>query len=476
MQWGKLLSQERLLCERIGTTENFAISFFVEDVDKFRSDYYRDGDRVLFSSGFRRMRDKTQVYPLPENDHVHSRLTHSVEVATIGRSLGSFIGREIQKQFKSQLELDLNDSSKFASFPTDLGDIVYAACLAHDIGNTPFGHSGEAAIGKFFKNYLDENKRIAGDLTEKQKEDFINFEGNAQGFRFLTRSQDQNMGGLKLTAATLAAFCKYPRESGPVSRYQIGSKDCTTKKHGCFQSDRATLQQIAAKVDLAVRQLQKPSDVSDVADFLCYERHPLAFLMEAADNISYLILDLEDGIRLKYVDKPKAITKLRNAARVSDSDKYHDEPSYLRGRAINQLRNEVCITFMNRYEAIMNGKFHYELTKVKDTGAVDILANIEEFTRENCYYHRYVDEMAIGGSRIIAGLLEELVPAIVDKTGTKDSQRDMRIRLVAKEIPIEISTYERLLLVTDYIAGMTDGFAARLYKKLKGIDSSSDIR
>ena len=258
MDWTQLLSNKRF-----GKTS-------ASQVTPSRSPFHQDYDRVVFSSAFRRLQDKTQVFPLAKSDYVRTRLTHSLEASCVGRSLGMEVGLRLKRLPKGV------DTS-------GLGMIVSTACLAHDIGNPPFGHAGEQAISQWFR---DKGKEFLCPLTEQQKRDFLNFEGNAQGFRILTRLQHPgNNGGLQLTYATLSAFSKYPTSSIAVSK-ENGNSSVARKKHGFFAADKQAFSQVAKTVGLI------PSDREE-----SWCRHPLAFLVEAADDICYSIIDLEDGVR-----------------------------------------------------------------------------------------------------------------------------------------------------------------------------------
>lgn len=467
MKWGKLLSHDRLRYNPKETNCEDSFSFQQEETDQFRTDYYRDGDRILFSSAFRRLHDKTQVYPLPENDHVHSRLTHSIEVASIGRSLGNHIGEQLKERLRDNHKEEELEIKQIDSLPSVMGDIVYAACLAHDIGNPPFGHSGEKAIGSFFKKLLEMRRDLP--LGHRQQDELINFEGNAQGFRVITKVQDKEIGGLQLTAATIAAFCKYPRIAGADISEKF-ENNVATKKYGCFIDDQIQLKMVAEKVGLL------PMNDVNPAEPLCFARHPLSFLVEAADNMSYLILDLEDGIRLQYVNCEEAIKKLCSVAKVCHSPSEGNRRALPRFRrlAINQLRKEVCSSFMNNYDEIINGTYKKEITK--DIDSKDTLKDIEEFTRKHCYYHMDVDRMALGGTTILQGLLEEFISAVIDRKFTPKSKMEMLCRLVGLESIGSLSEYQLILAVNDYISGMTDSFAANLFRKIRGIDTSSDIR
>jgi len=460
-EWRKLLSNRRLAFN----AKTKQRSFVLERKEKHRSDYYRDLDRVLFSSAFRRMHDKTQVFSMPENDHVHSRLTHSIEVASIGRSLANTVGSVLAGR-------DSVLHSKLPYFATDIGDIVHAACLAHDIGNPPFGHAGEDAIAKYFVGFFERNPLLASQLTRRQKCDLTKFEGNAQGFRLLTRLQNIDIDGLQLTAATLAAFCKYPRESGDDIKIW-DHNNIATKKHGCFQDDKEALAKVAKEVGL--REIKLPRDVE--ADTV-YARHPLSFLVEAADNISYTILDLEDGIRLKYVNKREALALIRKIASKTkgfDSKKANDIV-YLRGRAIQQLRTEICDIFLDGAVSskIMEGSYRKEL--IKEIPSNKDLDSIIDFTKTHCYEHKFVVEMQVAGYNIIAGLLDELLPAVIAHSKERNHRQKMVLKISGIIIRDTETIYQKLLKTTDYVSGMADSIAAALFRRLKGIELSSSIR
>ena len=269
MNWQKLLSDIQL-----GTED-----FLQTSKPDGRSQFQKDFDRIVFSPAFRRLQDKTQVFPLPESDFVHTRLTHSLEVSVVGRSLGNLVGEKIVESHSSLK----NDFTKF-----HLGEIVAAACLAHDIGNPPFGHSGEDAISEYFRS--GNGKRFASIITDKKKwSDLTKFEGNAQGFRIITRLQNPKVnGGLRLTHATLATLTKYPKESLTNSDNNNALQKKIYKKFGFFQAEKEIFQKIAEHTGLI--------KFNNEENFWC--RHPLSFLVEAADDICYRIMDLEDGFRL----------------------------------------------------------------------------------------------------------------------------------------------------------------------------------
>ncbi|MCU7946609.1 MAG: dNTP triphosphohydrolase, partial [Candidatus Thiodiazotropha sp. (ex Cardiolucina cf. quadrata)] len=289
MNWSQLLSRKRL-----GTSDHSTSS-------ATRTDFQRDLDRIVFSSAFRRMQDKTQIFPLSKIDYVRTRLTHSLESSSVGRSLGTLVGEQII----SRHGLTENEAS-------DFGDICAAACLAHDIGNPPFGHSGEDAIRHWAETANYGQQRVAV-LQGSQREDFLNFEGNSQGFRVVTRLQNRdNPGGLQLTCATLAAFTKYPRESC-IGKGRFDG--VSANKPGFTAQDQNNFTEVAETVGLVRRD----------PVLAIWHRHPLAFLVEAADDICYRVIDIEDGFRLGHLSFQEAM-ELFNAV-LPDSSKQNSRLS-----------------------------------------------------------------------------------------------------------------------------------------------------
>jgi dGTPase len=327
--WEKLLSSERLGAGQApGTAERTA----------FQQDY----DRIVFTSAFRRMKDKTQVFPLSKSDYVRTRLTHSLEVSCVGRSLGALVGREIIARHSLQ-HVESGD----------FGAIVAAACLAHDIGNPPFGHAGEDAIREWFRqsNLLERH-----DFTSAQKADFERYEGNAQGFRIVSRLQSPaNPGGLQLSSAVLATFTKYPRPS----HLNAELDGISGKKFGFFQQDADNFRHVARSTGLIER-------IPNIA----WHRHPLAFLVEVADDTCYLIVDLEDAARLGFVPYKDAECLLADLAGNTINggrlDRLHDPKErleYLRAKAIGCLLESTAAVFLENEDAILSGKFDDELLK-----------------------------------------------------------------------------------------------------------------
>jgi dGTPase len=472
MNWPQLLSARRFFTDGRPEPELAA------DEPPLRTAFQRDADRIIFSPAFRRLKDKTQVFPLPENDLVHSRLTHSTEVAVVGRSLGFAVGREIPARHRD-IDVDRDREHGAAaergeprrSWAQDLADVVAAACLAHDIGNPPFGHAGEDAIARYFSaaEYAGELGPLRVQARPAQWADLARFEGNAQGFRILTRLHDERNHGMRLTAATLGAFTKYPRESGgdllaPKPAGAGGGPGAAGewKKYGFFQSERAVFQAIADELGL----LPQPGAP------LRYCRHPLAYLVEAADDISYRILDLEDGLRLNLVPRHKGFDALCEIAkktvrfvRPDDSDS-NDAIEHLRARAIKQLIIEVHAVFMDCEERILRGAYPGSL--LDEVPSFPQLEAIRELTQTYCYRSRGVLEIELAGYHLIDALLHEFIPAAVKPPAQRSRQEDKLLALLGAP-PMEDTAYERTLRVTDYIASMTDGYAVTLYRRLKGI-------
>jgi len=456
MRWSALLSARRIRSD--GTVEPQ-----LTDEPPLRTDFQRDADRILFSPAFRRLKDKTQIFPLPENDLIHSRLTHSNEVAVIGRSLGFAVGREIAAR---------HGEDPARSWAQDCADVVCAACLSHDIGNPPFGHSGEDAIGRYFRSDGAQTLLQAAGLTERQLLDLSRFEGNAQGFRILTRLHDEPRFGMRLTAATLAAFSKYPREAGDDwLPGRLGSSDEVVylRKPGFFQAERAIFAAVAEEVGL----LLGPGPA------MSYVRHPLAYLVEAADDIAYCILDLEDGLRLNLVPRHKGLDALRAVAEqtphfsVPEDDESNDVVEYLRARSIKQLLIETQQAFMDREASILTGTYRHAL--LDEVPSAQLLRHIRGLSETYCYSSRSVLEIELAGYRLLGELLAELVPAAV-KTAPERCLHEQKLLRLLPRVPSDPLPYERVLRVTDFISGMTDSYAVSLYRKLRGISLPGSVR
>ncbi len=421
-----------------------------------RSEYQRDFDRIVFSSAFRRLQDKTQVFPLAESDYVRTRLTHSIEAASVGRSLGTLVGAVLLQRYR--------ELGQHGVAPSDFGAMVAAACLAHDIGNPPFGHSGEDAIRLFFESHPAGQASLAA-LTEDQKADFLRFEGNAQGFRILTRLQSPaNPGGLQLTLATLGAFTKYPRPAA----YTGQATGVSVRKQGFLLAERDHFAAVARGLALTAR-----GDGSWV-------RHPLAYLVEAADDICYHVVDVEDAYRLGILryDEVKAVlagiiadARLDERLATLGDDKGRME--YLRARSINTLVEQAARRFLEVEADLRRGACDEPLLSRVD--AADGMQALRALGEARIYMAPPVIEIEAAGFEVLAGLLAVFTGAVeAHAHGRANARERMRLKLIPAQFlgphgAESDDPYERLLRVTDFISGMTDSYAVSLYKKVTGI-------
>lgn len=418
--------------------------------DDTRLGFEVDYDRIIFSSAFRSLQDKTQVIPLSKTDFVHTRLTHSLEVSVVGRSIGRLVGKKIIEKYPHLKEVHGYQAN-------DFGAIVAAASLAHDIGNPPFGHSGEKAIGEYFS--IGKGQKFKEQLTDKQWQDLIDFEGNANGFSVLTSSRPGIEGSIRLTYAVLGAFMKYPKESLP----KKPTANVADKKYGFFQSDKEFFKEVGEELGLIPNK--KGNDIG-------FERHPLAYLVEAADDICYTIIDFEDGINLGLVSEDFALEYLIKLVKDTiDTAKYQtlttkeDRISYLRALAIGNLINDAVRIFIENEEDILKGKFPYALTdKSKYKAQID---DIIKLSVKNIYQSREVIEKEISGYQMINNLLDKFITAFNNNHEGKASNYD---KLVLKILPEKHllekeNVYERLLHICHFVSMLTDG-KALIYNKI----------
>jgi len=445
MQWEQLLSLKR----QGDTSKRLR-----REQDDTRLGFEVDYDRIIFSSAFRSLQDKTQVIPLSKTDFVHTRLTHSLEVSVVGRSLGRLVGKKIIEKHPYLAEVH-------GFHMNDFGAIVAAAALAHDIGNPPFGHSGEKAIGEYFK--LGNGQQYKGQVTDKEWHDLIDFEGNANGFNLLTASRPGIEGGLRISYATLGAFMKYPKESLP----KKPTPNIADKKYGFFQCDKAFFQDVAKDMGLI------PNKSGDDTGF---ERHPLAYLVEAADDICYTIIDFEDGINLGLISEDYALEYLIKLVKDNVGvSKYNtlttkeDRISYLRALAIGTLINDAVTVFLENEELILAGNYPYALT---DRGSYTAqMKDIINISIKNIYQSREVVEKEVIGYRIINTLLDTFCTAYNNKFDGNESNYD---KLILKLLPEKFVTekmtlYDRLLHICHFVSTLTDGKALLLYNSITGV-------
>ena len=403
-----------------------------------RSPFQQDADLVVFSASFRRLQDKTQVQPLAEGGRVRSRLTHSIEVASVGRSLGSAVAHALRER----RALDPEQCHAIAH-------VVHAACLAHDIGNPPFGHGGEDAIQAWFGSHPEHTAR----LTPAQAADFLAFDGNAQGFRTLTQLENYRFaGGLRLTHATLGALMKYA-----VGALERDASVLARKKPGFFWAERHHVEELTEALGLT------PGT-----------RHPLVYLTEAADDICYAIVDLEDGFGaglLDYHDAAEVLQRL--AGRTPDPSLTRAERlQKLRGVAIGRLIDAVSEVFVEREPELVRGDGVPELCALTELGPA--LAEAKALARERIYNAPAVVERLLGGQVILAALLDTLVPVVLAlaEVGFDRSQLRGRAASISHLFGpsfTPLDHYEALLGVTDFLSGLTDHAAVSLQRRLLGV-------
>jgi len=442
MEWEKLLSLKR-------HGDEFKRKRIEQD--ETRLGFEVDYDRIIFSSEFRSLQDKTQVVPFSQGDFVHTRLTHSLETSVVGRSLGRKVGVEILKKYPHL-------KNKLGYQSNDFGAIVASASLAHDIGNPPFGHSGEKSIGQYFIS--GPGKKFKDILNEKEFQDLCDFEGNANGFKILTQSRAGREGGLRLSYATLGTFVKYPKESLPVKP----SSNISDKKYGFFQNEKNTYVDIANELGL-------------LKDDGGYNRHPLTFLVEAADDICYTIIDFEDGINLGLVQEDYALEYLINLVRDSiNTEKYNalnntiDRVSYLRALSINTLINEAVQIFIENEDDILSGNFHVSL--LKKSKYKPQISDIIKISVEKIYESKEVIEKEVAGYNIINKLLDTFISSVNRYyEGNQTSYDDLILKLLPSTTNLNHDNlYSRLLEICHYVASLSDRKALNVYNKITGVE------
>ncbi len=439
MNWNQLLS-----AKRTGQEDR------INDTIHHRTQFQRDYDRLIFSSPFRRLQDKTQVFPLPGSIFVHNRLTHSLEVASVGRSLGHNITEFLIKEKKTDNELI-----------HEIGSIVATACLAHDMGNPPFGHSGETALSHYFKNGEGKNLKEKYPFSEEEWNDLTEFEGNANAFRLLTHQfNGRRKGGFSLTYSSVASILKYP--------YASGQKD--KKKYGYFQSEKEMFSKVVSELGM----IEKESGV--------FCRHPLVYLVEAADDICYQIMDIEDAHKLKILDTAQTKDILLSFLNDKEDHKtrerilnvstevtdINEQIAFIRASVIGKLVGQCTQVFINNYDKIMSGDFSGSLTNYLHGTTNEAMKNCAALSFKKIYRHPSVVEIEISGFKILGSLLHEFSKAILNP---EDKYSEMLLPFIPEQYKVcaQASAYEKLQSVLDYISGMTDIYALDLYRKINGI-------
>ena len=440
MEWKRLISNKRF-----GQEHKHA-----ERHDD-RSEFKRDYDRLIFSSAFRRLQNKTQVFPLPGSIFVHNRLTHSLEVASVGMSIGNDISRwVIQKQ------PDLKDT-----LVEEIGTIVSAACLAHDLGNPPFGHSGEKAIQTFFSE--GPGQKIKSMVSSEFWDDITHFEGNANAFRILThRFKGRRQGGFVMTYSMLASIVKYPFASSLAGSHG---------KFGFFASEADSYRKIADELGIFCK--------SAPGEPLKYARHPLVYMVEAADDICYEIMDIEDSHKLKILSFAETEhlllsffdediqQKIRQRIIDEELTDENEKVVYMRASVIGKLENECVAAFLAHEEEILAGTFEGSLIDHISERQKKAYKECEKISYSKIYQSKPVLDIELSGYKIMATLMEVFIEAAVNPSRFYSKQL---LRRVSSQYDIENENLEeRIMAVIDYISGMTDIYALDIYQKINGI-------
>jgi dGTPase len=437
MNWQQLISNKRFGLEQIH-------EFRKDD----RSEFQRDYDRLIFSAPFRRLQNKTQVFPLPGSVFVHNRLTHSLEVSCVGRSLGTSIANQLIAKHPELANTHV----------PEIGSIVSAACLAHDLGNPPFGHSGEKAISTYFSE--GKGLVLKEQLSSMEWEDLTHFEGNANAFRLLTHQfLGRRKGGFVMTYSTLASIVKYPFPS-----VLAGNKS----KFGFFTTEEDGYLKIAQ--ESGIKRLSAEGEP------IRYARHPLVFLVEAADDICYQMMDIEDAYKLKlltpreakelymlFLDDKKKERVEKVFDFVSDGN---EQIAYLRATIIGILIQECTRVFMENEEAILDGAFEGALIKHIGSPWKEAYQHCSKIAFEKIYRSRDVLDIELAGFHVISTLLELMIDAV---QSPEKAYSQLLINRVSSQYDIKAPTlYGRIQAVLDYLSGMTDVFALDLFRKIKG--------
>ncbi len=436
MRWAQLLSATRL-----GSRKNHT--------DQARSPFHKDYDRIIFSQSFRQLNRKTQVHPLSLNDAIHTRLTHSLEVSCIGRSLGMLAAEKIRNDLPDWID------------PSDVGAIIQAACLAHDIGNPPFGHAGEYAIRDWFGK--PEQAELLTVFNPAEAADLCQFEGNAQGMRILTRLEyHPNQGGMRLTYATLGAYLKYPWVAQSLDT-QGSLASHRRAKFGCYQSEKEFLQQIGEQLGLV--------QTGDYA----FSRHPLAYLLEAADDICYGLIDLEDGLllgMLDYRDVEPLFLQLIGDYGVPD-ELTNNMPvpqklAALRGRAMNSLVDAIAEAFRQQQVALLNGELKGTLLDHCSAHLRDGIENAKRMARQRIFTHPQKARLELVASSSLQVLLDAFIPLGINRAGT--TFRDNRLVNILEHMGATLNgtPYQNTMQILDVITALSDHQAFALSQDIQG--------
>ena len=449
--WARLFSAQRLGSHKKAPAQ-----------DSARSSFHKDYDRLVFSHSFRQLNQKTQVHPLTNQLGIHTRLTHSLEVSCIGRSLGVMAAEKLHDKLPSGLPTGVT--------PADVGVIVQAACLAHDIGNPPFGHAGEYAIRDWFMH--PERQAILQNMSSNEQLDLLAYEGNAQGFRILTRNEHHpDMGGMRLTCATLGAFMKYPWLATHSNEVYQGKPIHNVQKFGCFYSEAAQLEELAACLSLP-RSEQHDG----------FSRHPLAYLLEAADDICYALIDLEDGINLNmltYNEVAAIFYELIGERPSTISLPAHmsvrQHLASLRARAMMRLVNAVTDAFVTNSDAMLAGTLQGSLFTHCDASVQSGITQAKALAREKIFNHPSKVRMELMANQCLHRLLDAFIPLTWthQHSAPMSFEQQQLLMLLKPHLDehhrfLSDDIYQNTLNVLDFITGMNDHEAYQLAQELQG--------
>ena len=453
-QWSHLLNSQRL-----GAAKKLNAN------TSTRSQFHKDYDRLVFSHSFRQLNQKTQVHPLTNQLGIHTRLTHSLEVSSIGRSLGMMTAEKLHDKLGNGLLAGVS--------PSDIGVIVQAACLAHDIGNPPFGHAGEYAIRDWFRQ--PNPQVILQQLSSNERLDLLAYEGNAQGFRLLVRNEHHpDKGGMRLTCATLGAFMKYPWLATHSNDADDNAHN--VQKFGCFYSETSQLEELAACLHL-------PRSTHHDG----FARHPLAYLLEAADDICYALIDLEDGINLNMLTYTEVATifyeligEHPDSVSLPTHMSVRQSLASLRSRAMMRLVNTITDAFVANSEDLLAGTLQGSLFAHCDTSVQNGILQAKQLAREKIFNHPNKVRMELMANQCLHRLMDAFVPlawtgteAVEAAASSMSFEQQSLLRLLQPHLDehrrvLSDNIYHNILNILDFITGMNDHEAYRLAQELQG--------
>lgn len=446
MNWAQLMSSTRF---KVQDNEIIPMTPTHNQKHYYRTPFHIDHDRLVFSNAFRRLGRKTQVHPLAKHDHTHNRLTHSVEVASVGRSLGRAVGGMLAERNRLPKNIDVND----------FGIVVQVACLAHDLGNPPFGHTGEEALRQWFRHHQNSHYLIP--LSDAERNDIQTYEGNAHSLRQIANLEMYGKhGGMRLTAASVGSILKYPWTS---SKPKYGRN-----KFNIYQTELPYIRQIAKTLNLPETSHH------------CWARHPLSYLMEAADDICYALMDLEDAIDLELLDYSTVYDVLRPLIKPNyandDNPNPRDKLAMMRGHAIGQAIENLADLFIENEITLLNGTFpHQDLLAIAHDNVQLTLNQAKKLARDKIFRHHSKIMHELAAFSYLGSILDLLIPAVYTyiTSGSLNKQQSLALELLK---PITINTnhtlYQAYMCVLDYIGAMTDNHAAQVARELSGISMS----